>query len=102
MSDIRSLKERLRSRIHTAEALLAIMTTPDQVVCSAPVAVQVILHVGYIKRMSDLTYDVADDLLDIDPGCRDHINDTELKDLSTSMINIGRKASATYGDLCTW
>ena len=42
--------------------------------------------------MCNLTYDVADDLLDIDPGCRDHINDTELKNFSTSIINIGCRA----------
>ena len=92
----RSLKEMLRSRIHTSEALLATMTTPTQ----SPA--QIILHVGYIERMSELARKVADDLLDIDPTCRDHINGTELKEFSTSMINIGRKASAIYGNLCTW
>ena len=63
---------------------------------------QVILHVGYIEKMSNLIDDVADDLLDIDPGCRDHINDTELKDFSTSILNIGCRAFSIYGDLCTW
>ena len=51
--------------------------------------------------MRGLTYEVAIDLLDIEPTCRDHINDAELKDFSTSMIDIGRRASAIYKDLCT-
>ena len=73
---IRSLKERLRSTIHTAEVLLAAMMTPVQ----SPA--QVLLHIRFIKRMSDLTYDVADNLMDI----RLESWDTEFKGLSTSII----------------
>ena len=49
-----------------------------------------------------MAHEIADDLLDIEPTCSNHINDIELKDFSTYMINIGRKASAIYGELCTW
>ena len=59
MPHIRSLKERLRSRINTAEVLVAAMTEPVE----SPA--HVLVHVRYIKRMSNLTYDVADDPMDI-------------------------------------
>ena len=95
MLDVKSLKDRIRSNIHTAEDLLATMMTPAQ----GPS--QITLQVEYLKRMSGLTYKVNNGLLDIDPVCRDHINDAELKDFSTSMINIGRRASTIYKDLCT-
>ena len=53
--------------------------------------------------MSDLTYKVDSDLTDINhPSAgRDHVNDAELKDFSNSIIDIGRKTSAFYKDLCT-
>ena len=60
------------------------------------------LHVGYIERMRDLAYEVAIDLIKIEPRHREHINDAELKDLNTSMIDIGHRASASYKGLCTW
>ena len=60
------------------------MTTPTQEVCSAPIASQVTIHVGYIKRMRELVYGAAIDLINIGPSNRDHINDAELKDLNTS------------------
>ena len=78
MLDLRSLKDRVRSSIHTAEDLLATMMTPAQIT----------LHVEYLKRMSGLTHEVENNLLDIDPICRDHINNAELKDFSKSMIQI--------------
>ena len=81
MFGISNLKKRLRSKIHNAEILV---------------------HVEYLEQMSNLVDGVAEDLLDIDPGCRDHINDTELKDFSTSIINIGCRASTIYADLYTW
>ena len=51
--------------------------------------------------MSELAHRVADNLLDIRPTCKDHINDIELKGFSTSMINIGHRTSVIYGNLCT-
>ena len=95
MADIRSLKDRVRSSIHTAEDLLAIMmaSTSSQALTN--------VHVGYIKKMKSLTYNVAIELLGIKPMCRDLINDVELKDFSTSMIDISHKASNLYIDLCT-
>ena len=84
MPEVRSLKDRVCSSIHTAEDLLATMMTPAQ----SPA--QITLHVEYLKRMSGLTYEVEKDLL------------VELKDFITFMIYIGRRASAIYKDLCTW
>ena len=52
------------------------------------------LHVEYLEQMSGLINDVAINLLNIDPGCRDHINDAELKDFNTYIVPIteaGRK-----------
>ena len=60
------------------------------------------MHVGYIKRMRGLLYGVAINLFNIRPSHRDHINDAELKDLNTSMIDIGHRASANYKGLCIW
>ena len=52
--------------------------------------------------MSNLTNDISNDLLDIDPRCRDHINDAELKDFNTSILDIGYKASNIYADVYTY
>ena len=95
MSNIRNLKDRIRSSIHTAEDILATMMTSTQ----SPS--QITLHIGYIKRMSSLTYKVNSDLMDIDQTGRDHINDTDLKNYGNSIIDIGRRASALYKDICT-
>ena len=59
------------------------------------------LHVGYIMEMRDLTYETASSLMDIEPTCRIHTSDTELRDFGTSMTNIGRKTTDIYGTLCT-
>ena len=96
------LREKLRSNIHSSEALLSMMTTPTREVCSAPVAAQLTLHVGYIERMKELAYGVATDLIYSELEHRSFINDAELNDLITSMIDIGHKASATYKGLCNW
>ena len=96
------IKEKLRIKVRTSEALLEMMTTPTQEVCSAPVASQMTMHVGYIERMRDLAYEVAIDFINIEPNHKDHINDAELKDLNTSMIDIGHRASSNYKGLCTW
>ena len=71
------IKEKLRSKVYTSKALLKMMTTPTQEVCSAPVLSQMPMHVGYIERMRDLAYGVAIDFINIDPNHKDHINDTE-------------------------
>ena len=78
MVDIRSLKDRVRSSIHTAEDLLAIMmaSTSSQALTN--------VHVGYIKKMTSLTYNVAIKLLEIKPTCRDLINYMELRALAHS------------------
>ena len=59
------------------------------------------IHVEYIEKMTSLTYNVAIELLGIEPTSRDLINDMELRDFSTFMINIGHKASNLYINLCT-
>ena len=96
MFDTRSLKNRIHNSIHAAEDLLIKMAeTPAQ---SPP---QITLHVGYLKKMSGLTYKVENDLFDIDNVCGAHNNDAELEDLSASMSEIGRSASTIYKELCT-
>ena len=95
------LRNTLRSNINTSEALLAIMMAPTQMTRSHPVPTKINLHVEHIERMCNLAYEVAEDLIDIKPTCRNHINDTELTDFYTSMIDIGHKALATYKNLCT-
>ena len=86
MSNIRNLKDRIRNSIQAAEDTLETMKT----------SAQIPLHVSYIKRMSRLTYKVNSDLMDIDQTGNDHINDTDLKNYGTSIIDIGRRASAIY------
>ena len=49
--------------------------------------------------MTSLTYNVAIELLELEPTCRDLINDMELRDFSAFMIS--HKASNLYIDLCT-
>ena len=50
--------------------------------------------------MSDLTHKVEDDLMDMFVLGRDYATDAELKDFGDSIINIGRRTSALYKDLC--
>ena len=57
-------------------------------------------HVGYIIRMLSLTYAVDIELLETRPTCRD-INDMEIRDFSTSMIDISHRASTFYTNLRT-
>ena len=89
--DVRSLKDRIRSNVHTEEDLLATMRTSIQnpftrCYLSPP---QTTLHAGYLERTSGLTYKVDSDLLGINQKDTDHINDKELKDLGSSMFDIG-------------
>ena len=49
--------------------------------------------------MSELTYRIDNDLLDINCEGRDHVNDEELEHLGNSIINIGLRASTLYEDL---
>ena len=88
--NICSLKDRVRSRIHTAGTFLATMETQEN------------LLVEYLEQMSSLINDVANHLLNIDPGCRDHINEVELKDSETSILDIGYEASDIYADVYTY
>ena len=89
--NIRNVKDRACNSIQAAEDTLETMKTPAQ----TP------LHVSYIKEMSRLQYKVNNDLMDIDQTCNDHINDTDLKNYGASIIDIGRRASAIYKNMCT-
>ena len=94
MSTIESLKLRVRDSISIARDLLTKMTTttshPD------PAGT----HAGYINRMTSLTDAVATELLKTRPTCRD-LNDMELRDFTTSMIDISQRASTFYTNLGT-
>ena len=57
-------------------------------------------HVKHLQKMCHLTYKVDNDLLDINCEGRDHVNDEELQDFGNSIIDIGRRTSAFYKDLC--
>ena len=50
--------------------------------------------------MSGLTYLVDDNLMDLSALGRDYANDAELQDIGNSIIDIGRRTSAFYKDLC--
>ena len=50
--------------------------------------------------MTHLTYDVDIDLMETQPTCRD-LNDMEIRDFSTSMIEICHRASIFYTKLST-
>ena len=95
MSTIESLKPRVHDSVKAAEDLLTIMMTSTL----SPALMNV--HVGHINKMKNLTYNVASELLGIKPMCRDRSNDMELKEFSTSMIDIGHRASNHYTDLCS-
>ena len=62
---------------------------------------QISLHVSYIRRMSSLTHKVNSELINTDQTGNNHINDTDLKNYGTSIIDIGRRASALYKNMCT-
>ena len=90
----------ISSNIHIAEDLLADM------IATAQNPSQINLHVEHLKNMSGLTYLVENDLMELGYGIelslleRDHDNNAELKDLGNSIINVGRRASTFYKDLC--
>ena len=96
MSNLGSLKRKLRSRIHTIEVLLAIMTTPVQN------PAQELMHADYIKRINSLTYEANTYFFDIVAECGDDIITTELDDFRISILNIERRKFATQTELCTW
>ena len=94
MFDTRYVKKCISYNIHTAEDVLAgIMATPQN-------PTQINLHIRHLKYMSGLTYLVEEDLMKLSALGRDHAIDTELKDFGDSIIDIGRRASAFYKDLC--
>ena len=97
-----TIKEKLRSKVHTSETILKMMTTPSRDVCSAPAASQVTTHVEYIERMKELANGVTIDLIHIGSSNRNHVNDTELKNLAKSMVDIGHRASINYKDWRIW
>ena len=84
----------ISSNIHIAEDLLADM------IATAQNPSQINLHVEHLKNMSGLTYLVENDLMELSVLERDHANDAELKDFGNSIIDIGRRASTFYKDLC--
>ena len=57
-------------------------------------------HVGYIIKMTNLTYAVDIELMETKPTCRD-LNDMEIRNFSTSMIDISHRASTFYTSLST-
>ena len=85
-----NLEDRIRSKIHTAKNLLATMETQE------------ILHVKYLEQMSSTISDVAKDILKIDTDRKNHINDVDIKDFETSIIDIGYEASNIYADVYTY
>ena len=50
--------------------------------------------------MYHLTYKVDNDLLDINCEGREYVNDEELQGLGNSILDIGRRTSEFYKDLC--
>ena len=97
---MRNLKKTLRNKTHTAEILLETMMTTTHNPCHLT-PTKALSHVGYITEMSDLTYKTAHSLMGIEPTCRTHTSDTELRDFGTSIINIGCKTTDIYRTLCT-
>ena len=57
-------------------------------------------HVKDIVKMTHLAYDVDIDLMETQPTCRD-LKDMEIRDFSTSMIEICQRASTFYTKLST-
>ena len=53
-------------------------------------------HIGYILDMTNLTYAVPVEIINHYPTSRDLINDMEIRDFNTSMIDISQRASAIY------
>ena len=97
-----TIKEKLRSKIHTSEAILKMITTPSRDIYSAPAVSQVTTHVKYIKRMEKLAKGVTLDLIHIRSNNGNHIHDTELKSLAEAMVHIGHRASINYKDWRVW
>ena len=91
---LETTKTRIRDSINTARDLLARMTTATL----HPVPTST--HVGYIIKMTHLTYAVDIDLMETKPTCRD-LNDMEIRNFSTSMIDISHRASTFYTSLST-
>ena len=91
----RALKDWISHNIHDTEKLLAIMRRP------AKNPSQIKGHVEVLKTISGLTYLVEDNLMDLSALGRDCATDAEIQDFGNSIIDIGRRASAFYKDLCT-
>ena len=94
MFHTRDLKDWISRNIHNAERLLAIMRRPTDN------PYQIKQHVRLLETISGLTYSVEDNLFDLSALGRDYANDAELQDFGNSIIDIGRRASAFYKDLC--
>ena len=93
MSIIENIKLRVRDSICVSGDLLTKMTTT----ISHPAPADT--HVGYIIKMTNLTCAVAIELINQDPTSRDLINDMELRDFNTSMIDISQRASTAYTNM---
>ena len=86
----RRLRDGIRSSVLTAEKLLATMMATAKTK----------QHVRHLQKMCHLTYKVDNDLLDINCEGREYLNDEKLQDLGNSIVDIGRRTSEFYNNLC--
>ena len=90
----RDLKDWISHNIHDAEKFLAFMRRP------AENPSQIKGHVRILKYISSLTYLTEDNLKNLSALGRDCATDAEIQDFGNSIIDIGRRESAFYKDLC--